>query len=66
MLTAWQTAAPRSRICTACVLVANFTLRLLIYNLVANAALYLFYGLTPFFPALQTLNRAVLWRIFWF
>jgi len=48
-----------------CVLAANFTLRLLVYNLVANAALYLFYQLTPFSPALQAVNRAVLWRILW-
>lgn len=67
MVGAWTAATTaRERICRACVLVANFSLRLLVYNLVANAALYLFYQLTPFSPTLQAVNRGLLWRIFWF
>lgn len=67
MPSAWMAATPaRERICTTCVLVANFTFRLLVYNLVANAALYLFYQLTPFSPLLQAVNRGLLWRILWF
>jgi hypothetical protein len=44
----------------------NITLRLLAYNLFANAGLYLFYQMTPFSSTLQKINRMVLWNLFWY
>lgn len=49
----------------AATLGVNLSLRVLAYNLVANAALYLSCQLTPFPQQLQTLNHSVLWRLFW-
>jgi hypothetical protein len=57
-------AITKLEIRAAAVLAANLNLRILTYNLVANAALYLFYQLTPFSEGLQTFNRAVLWKLF--
>lgn len=46
----------------ATTLAPNLTLRMLVFNLIANAALYLFYQLTPYSITLQAFNRDVLWR----
>ena len=46
----------------ATTLAPNLTLRMLVYNLITNAALYLFYQLTPYSVTLQAFNRDVLWR----
>ncbi len=45
----------------ATTLAPNLTLCALAYNLIANAALYLFYQLTPYSVTLQAFNRDVLW-----
>ncbi len=39
----------------------NSTWCFLVYNIVVNAALYLFYELTPYSATLQAFNRDVLW-----
>ena len=45
----------------ATILAPNLTLCVLAYNLIANAALYLFYQLTPYSVTLQAFNRDVFW-----
>ena len=49
----------------ATIVAPNLTLCLLAYNLIANAALYLFYELTPYSATLRAFNRDVLWRLAW-
>lgn len=44
----------------------NLSWRNLVYNSVANAALYLFYTLVPYSEFLQRANRQILWRLFWY
>lgn len=44
----------------------NFSWRILVYNSVANAALYLFFCLVPYSEWLQRANRQIFWRLFWF
>ncbi len=56
----------RHPICTLCSLAANLAPRVLAYNLLANAILYLVYNLTPFSEPLQAFNREILSRLFWF
>jgi hypothetical protein len=50
-------------ICAVALCPDNRSPRILVYNLLANSALYLFYQLTPFSESLQVFNSKVLWRI---
>lgn len=58
-------AALRERRRAKALLVANLSRRVLVYNLLANSALYLFYQLTVLYDAFQVVSRSAFWRLPW-
>lgn len=55
----------REKKCAAILLAANLSTRVLVYNLLANSALYSFYKLRPLYDVLQVVNRFAFWRLLW-